>query len=94
MKWNWSKFFASYMQFSNMFAHMWAGQWATLIACKATGSYYALFTGLAVGILMEIYQYFFMDNKELKLEDRVADSSQWGIGGASVWLIDFIIRIM
>ena len=69
-------FIASFKQVTNMLAHIWAGQWVTIIIILVNHSYYALITGLIIGVLMEIKQYFFDDNKELKLGDRIADVLQ------------------
>jgi uncharacterized membrane protein (UPF0136 family) len=89
----WNKFIHSYSNFSNCLAHMFVGQYITIIIFLQIHSIYSLLSGLIAGIIFEIYQYYFRDNKELKIEDRLADISQWMIGSlfAYIYYIDLYV---
>jgi len=46
-----------------------------------------LLVGFTIGLLVEIYQYFFQDKRELHLSDRTRDIVFYIIGSALIWLI-------
>jgi len=87
----WNKFIHSYSNFSNCLAHMFVGQYITIIIFLQIHSIYSLLSGLFIGIIVEIYQYYFLDNKDLKIEDRLADISQWTIGGLLTYPLHLIL---
>lgn len=46
----------------------------------------ALFSGVLIGLIVEVVQYFFFDKKKLKLVDRCLDVSFWFIGSCLCYL--------
>jgi hypothetical protein len=92
IEWDQSKFWLSCFQFKDIFSNAWIAQWITIIACKITGSYWALLSGLVIGVIVEIVKYLIKDNKELKLEERVTSIIAYTLGGMLVFLIDKIVR--
>ena len=43
--------------------------------------------GAVIGFGVEVYQYFFKDNRDLRLSDRFRDWIFWSLGGALLRLI-------
>jgi VanZ family protein len=88
---DWNKFINSYKQIKNCLLHITLGLLLIFIIFTLTQSIYTLFMGLILGLIVEIYQYYFLDNKELKIEDRLADISQWLIGGLLAYPLHLIL---
>ena len=68
----------------------------TYVAFMTTGTfllkthitdYRLLLVGFILGLAVEIYQYFFQDDRELKLYDRILDVSFYIIGSFLMWVL-------
>jgi len=49
--------------------------------------YRLLLVGLLVGSIVEIYQFFYRDNREFHVADRLRDISFYIIGSSIIWLV-------
>jgi len=82
MKWDIKELF-------NQFLHLETGFFLTYWVKYAFNilDYRLLFVGLTVGLLVEVYQYFYQDNRELHLPDRIRDDFFYIIGSGLIWLV-------
>ena len=87
MKWSKHEWF-------NQLKHFIAGLWATWIVFMVHSfmgiiitDYRLLLVGLLVGSIVEIYQFFYQDNRQFHIADRIRDISFYIIGSAVIWLV-------
>lgn len=62
---------------------------AYLVAWLSNGAWYAIFTGLLIGVGVEVWQMLGKTNKLAKMEDRIRDLFFWALGG----IIGFIFYL-
>jgi len=74
-------------EIKNQHVHLFLGLMSAYFVNLWLPIYIAVFTGIIVGLLVEILQYFFADNRELKLADRILDLSFWFASGFIYLLI-------
>lgn len=70
-------------EIKNQHVHMFWGLILSTVLLRITHLYWMGWVfGMLIGLGVEIWQYFYADNRELKLFDRILDISSWGLGGA------------
>ena len=82
MKWDWN-------EWKNQFKHFTVGLIATGVAKFVFGivDWRLLLIGVSIGILVELYQFFFRDNKILHPLDRIRDVCFYDIGSLLIWMV-------
>ncbi len=76
-------------EFINQCLHVYVSFMTTgFILCKTEiTDLKILLIGFFLGLLVEIYQYYFQDNKKLKIKDRILDVSFYVVGSFLLWVI-------
>jgi len=67
-------------EFSYQHVHFLWGLFLSYILYFFKFKYYYLI-GFFCGVILEVYQYFFKDNYDLRICDRIMDISFWTLGG-------------
>lgn len=75
----------------NQCVHMLVGIQATWAVNLHVHFSIASFTGIIIGIIVEVFQYFFVDNRELKLADRILDLSFW-FASSFIFMLMYFVR--
>lgn len=78
-------------ELKNQCVHLLLGLWISIILCTFVQHFFVLYVPLCIGIAVEIYQYFYVDNKELDLIHRLIDISVWGLSSMQTVIITKIL---
>ena len=78
-------------EIKNQHVHLFWGIMSTWFVNLFLHFGFAVFTGLLVGFIVEVLQYFFADNRELKLHDSILDLSFW-TASSFIFLLTYFVR--
>lgn len=74
-------------EIKNQNVHLFCGIMLTWITHFFLPIWVVVFTGLVVGLISETIQFFFMDDMEWKIKDRILDSSFWAASSGIYYLL-------
>ena len=74
----------------NQIIHFTVSYITTVLALKFTHYRIFAFSGILLGVMVELFQYLYMDDLDLKLIDRSTDLFFWGIANLCAWWLHSI----